>query len=157
MPLPTPSTIPRRIGICADCGEVSELRKGGVNRSGSNWYRNRCDDCYNAWLRAQNRRTRPVRTTQALNRKAARKQRAVAYAGGCCRSCGYARCIRALNFHHRDPATKSFTVSQNWEVPWEKLTAEIDKCDLLCFNCHMELHCDDDQDARPDRASTCIH
>lgn len=54
--------------------------------------------------------------------------------------CGYDRCPRALVFHHRDPKTKSFSLSANMNRAWAKLEEEAKKCDLLCSNCHMELH-----------------
>lgn len=66
------------------------------------------------------------------------KQKAVAYLGGKCSHCGYDRCIRALSFHHRDPATKSFGIAEPHTKKWEVIQAELDKCDLLCLNCHME-------------------
>jgi hypothetical protein len=31
---------------------------------------------------------------------------------------------------------------------WTVLKTELDKCDLLCFNCHMEEHCEQDQNTR---------
>ena len=53
-----------------------------------------------------------------------------------------------MTFHHRDPADKEFLVSQMRDRSWEVPRAELDKCDLLCFNCHMEEHCGLDQEAR---------
>lgn len=41
-----------------------------------------------------------------------------------------------MDFHHRDPATKLFTVGQTATRGYEGLMAEIAKCDLLCANCH---------------------
>lgn len=65
------------------------------------------------------------------------KLRCIRYKGGKCQRCGYARCLAALSFHHRDRTQKSFTISRTrWG--WKKVKAEIDKCDLLCANCHME-------------------
>lgn len=61
-------------------------------------------------------------------------------AGGKCSVCGYDKCSRALVFHHRDPGTKSFSLSANMNRAWSKLEAEAEKCDLLCSNCHLELH-----------------
>jgi|GEM_PF-1188099 len=67
------------------------------------------------------------------------KLRAVAYKGGRCQRCGYDRCIQALQFHHLDPNQKDFTISGK-TMAWERIRDEIDKCVLLCANCHAELH-----------------
>lgn len=68
-------------------------------------------------------------------------QMAIEYKGGACAMCGYNRCSRALCFHHIDPSTKSFGVSANGMTrAWEKTRKELDKCVLLCSNCHMEVH-----------------
>jgi len=66
------------------------------------------------------------------------KEKLVEHLGGSCK-CGYNRCLRALSFHHRDPKKKEFGISVGTVVAWEKLLAEVEKCDLMCANCHMEL------------------
>jgi transposase-like protein len=64
----------------------------------------------------------------------------VAEAGGCCRRCGYDRCIAALQFHHLDPSTKSFTLSSRGVTRGiERAREEARKCILLCANCHAEV------------------
>jgi hypothetical protein len=70
------------------------------------------------------------------------KKKAVAHLGGKCQKCGYDRCLQALEFNHRDPSLKQFDISQatQAEVKWAVLVEELDKCDLLCANCHRELH-----------------
>ncbi len=67
------------------------------------------------------------------------KDRAIAYKGGKCNICGYNRCARALVFHHADPNTKDFGVT-GFSVSWETTKTELDKCVLLCANCHAEVH-----------------
>ncbi len=63
------------------------------------------------------------------------------YKGGKCQICGYKKCSRALSFHHLDPKKKDFTISaKGLTRSWTKLQEEIDKCILLCANCHMEVH-----------------
>ncbi len=63
------------------------------------------------------------------------------YGGGKCAICGYNKSSRALSFHHRDPKKKDFGVAANGMTrSWEKTRKEIDKCILLCANCHMEVH-----------------
>lgn len=63
------------------------------------------------------------------------------YKGGKCQICGYKKCSRALSFHHLNPKKKDFTISaKGLTRSWAKLQEEIDKCILLCANCHMEVH-----------------
>jgi hypothetical protein len=45
-----------------------------------------------------------------------------------------------LIFHHRNPKDKDFNISGNHGRSWSKIEAELDKCDLMCHNCHNELH-----------------
>lgn len=68
------------------------------------------------------------------------KQKAVDYKGGKCERCGYNRCFAALDFHHIDPQSKSYTVGDAYNRSWKKLKIEIDKYILLCSNCHREEH-----------------
>ena len=58
--------------------------------------------------------------------------------GAKCMKCGYDRCPQALEFHHRNPVEKDPKWSKNWSL--SKLKIELDKCDILCANCHREEH-----------------
>ena len=70
------------------------------------------------------------------------KDKAIEYKGGKCQTCGYNKCNRSLTFHHLDPSIKTFEVNSNnmFAMAWNKVKAELDKCILLCANCHGELH-----------------
>ncbi|NTV30030.1 MAG: hypothetical protein HGA80_08135 [Candidatus Omnitrophica bacterium] len=66
---------------------------------------------------------------------------AVAHKGGKCERCGYDKCIDALEFHHVDPAIKDFNISsKGYTRSWERVKTGLEKCILLCANCHRELH-----------------
>lgn len=67
------------------------------------------------------------------------KLMAINIKGGKCQKCGYNKCRAALSFHHRDPSTKKFGISSWRHVKWDDVKQEIEKCDLLCSNCHMEI------------------
>lgn len=57
-----------------------------------------------------------------------------------CQVCGESNPL-CLDFHHRDPGNKLFSISQeSGNYSRTKLKAEMDKCDLLCSNCHRKLH-----------------
>ena len=69
------------------------------------------------------------------------KIKAVNYKGGCCELCGYKKCVQALDFHHKDPNEKDFGIAASGQTrSWTKLMLELDKCALVCRNCHAELH-----------------
>ena len=59
--------------------------------------------------------------------------------GGKCYICGYNKCVHALHFHHRDAKEKTFEISSNKFQDISKLLKEIEKCDLVCANCHAEI------------------
>ena len=71
-----------------------------------------------------------------------KKKWAIELKGGACMICGYNKCIAALSFHHRDGKEKDFGFggSTGWCRSYKRIEKELDKCDLLCCNCHMELH-----------------
>ena len=71
-----------------------------------------------------------------------RKKKAVDYKGSKCILCGYKKCQDALVFHHLDSEEKEFGLSNSTGLcrSWEKAKKELDKCILLCANCHIELH-----------------
>lgn len=70
-----------------------------------------------------------------------RKQKLVEIKGNKCQKCGYKRCLRSLSFHHRNPTDKSFSLDARTiqSKTWTLVLEEVDKCDLLCLNCHMEM------------------
>lgn len=81
------------------------------------------------------------KTITAIRR--AIKKNLVLYKGGKCQICSYDKCIDALQFHHKNPSEKDFSISQfrNYDVhSIKKYYEEVDKCDLLCANCHFEIH-----------------
>lgn len=67
------------------------------------------------------------------------RQQAVEYKGGKCIFCGYNKYIGTLEFHHF--SKKNFGLSEKGITrSWDKIQKELDKCILVCANCHRELH-----------------
>lgn len=71
-----------------------------------------------------------------------RKYSAILEYGGKCQKCGYNQNLSALEFHHRNPEEKELQLDIRTfaNTSLEKLKKELDKCDLLCSNCHKEHH-----------------
>ena len=80
-------------------------------------------------------------TNQVVERQRRYKAEAVAYKGGCCQACGFDKYLGALEFHHLDPTTKSGDIVRFSKGPKDPIVkAELDKCVLLCANCHRMAH-----------------
>lgn len=68
------------------------------------------------------------------------KERVLTYKGGKCILCGYNKCPAALDLHHVYAENKEFSMKACSTASFESIKNEIDKCVLLCANCHRELH-----------------
>ena len=78
---------------------------------------------------------------EARTRRTNLKLKAVLLKGGKCCLCGYGKCLASLEFHHLDPALKDASSNRGMaSLPEKKFLAEIEKCILVCANCHREIH-----------------
>lgn len=85
-------------------------------------------------------RCRKCRAEAVSRRRRKMKEILVAEAGGACRRCGYSQTMRALHFHHLDPAEKRLELNaRGVALSLDTLRAEARKCVLLCSNCHAEV------------------
>lgn len=116
--------------ICLECGEElnEEQFYKQVQRSldgNQKWnYRDSiCKEC---------------RKLYTKKRKVNNKNRAIEYLGGSCKICGIIDSPEIYDFHHIE--NKKFALANNLNKSWENIKAELDKCILLCSNCHRKLH-----------------
>ncbi len=115
------STQPKLSAIvrkCCQCGEIDPAKFYGHKRA-------ICGSCHNAYNIKQGRDKR---------------LRAVRELGGRCQACGFNRYMCSLDFHHKNPAAKdpNFRSMRGWS--WKRIIAELEKCTLLCKNCHAATH-----------------
>lgn len=86
-----------------------------------------------------NRKKQQVDSVKKRRKKI--KDMSILYKGGKCNICGYSKCISALEFHHIDPEEKDFGIGhKGYTRSWEKVKEELDKCIMVCANCHREIH-----------------
>ena len=84
---------------------------------------------------------KPCTNAQRLVRHQEFKKKCVEYKGGECEICGYSKYIGALEFHHKDRTKKDLQISKvRGKTFNDKIKEELDKCQLLCANCHREAH-----------------
>ncbi len=112
--------------ICSKCGiekSITEYHKNGFDKQGNQQYRGYCKDCANKRESARYWEKRAFVDAQRTK----------------CAKCGDTRSY-VLDFHHKDPKEKSFTIGALSKGSEKALQEEIDKCICLCSNCHREFH-----------------
>lgn len=84
------------------------------------------------------RKNKPKVLRERMRKADEAKAECVKYLGGKCEICGYDDHIAALQFHHMDPSKKEFILTKKFcnGHGLDKIQEEVDKCCLLCANCH---------------------
>lgn len=103
---------------CSSCGETDPDKFYGRKRT-------LCKKCHNK---------------EVVQRGKLLKRKAIEYKGGKCIHCGYSKYEESLDFHHLDSETKEYAISSNRNKSWNNIKKELDKCVLLCSNCHKAYH-----------------
>jgi len=135
------------VQVCASCGAGFPSRlliEGKVRVLSSRRFCLACSP-----FGAHNTSTRPLddpgvrRRQSGVNygrrRRIWMKAELIAARGSRCEDCGYGRTVWALEFHHRDPGTKEFSLG-GFLGSIERARREADKCFLVCANCHRIRH-----------------
>lgn len=116
-----------KVRKCEICDQQFEIMDNG-------WTRKYCYQC------APHEDSNCNHSQAVTIKRRAIKQMLIKLAGGKCSRCGYDKCMRALEFHHKNPEEKDFGISKCLTKSISFLKEEIKKCDLLCSNCHAEVH-----------------
>lgn len=115
--------------FCRKCGEWKNETEFNKNRRRKDGLQDWCRECNIASSRKNRREKRTVNNKRdyiyALKRP--------------CQKCGEKR-LYLIQFHHIDPKTKNFEVSQFRHFSMKKCEEESKKCVCLCSNCHDEFH-----------------
>lgn len=93
-----------------------------------------CKDCDE---QRESKRKTESKTKYQRGRRRKIKRRLLLLGGGKCCKCNYDEFQSALSFHHLDPGIKEGGISN---LPFEEALVEIDKCAVLCLNCHASYH-----------------
>jgi hypothetical protein len=108
-------------GTCKEDKNESEFySKGKENRLYS-----QCKTCFNTYVK---------------KRWSDRKLEAIQYKGGECNKCKQKFHYSVYDFHHREPKEKDCDWVKLRLKSWKSVLLELDKCDLLCANCHRITH-----------------
>jgi hypothetical protein len=115
--------------LCPDCSQTlpfSSFYTNGLQPSGQRKYKPSCKKC------EAKRRT--------LKYHAAIIQQ---FGGWVCQDCGFIGKPKQFDCHHRNQAEKDFEIGQRYAMASnspDRFLQELEKCDLLCANCHRLKH-----------------
>lgn len=132
--------------ICSNCGK--EYNKSKDFRTKYRTYSKFCSQkCYDKYRQPEVREkikdfTKQFGTTEKTVQSTILKLQLVDLCGGKCEICGYNKNLSALEFHHLDKKTKEFELDATTLLSKsdDELLSELLKCQLLCANCHREVH-----------------
>ena len=138
---------------CTRCGERKLYRSfsNKLLQSGARSFSSVCRRCsYLKWKMDNPMGCKATQKRGDEKRRASfpeRRRQLFAHIGQfVCLRCGIGD-ERVLQFHHRNPDEKEIPISY-LGYSMERLKSEVEKCDVLCANCHIILHCERRHDAK---------
>jgi hypothetical protein len=126
--------------VCRVCKVEKELSGFHPNKSCTLGVTGTCRKCNGSRISAWYRSKRKVRQDAANNRNRHKKQLLVDHFGNKCADCGlsFPNCV--YQFHHLNPEDKDANPSYAMAGSLETMWKEIQKCIMLCANCHLIRH-----------------
>lgn len=113
---------------CSQCNQNKPLNEFYSRSSKDNKPYDRCKTCFNQYC---------------TERWIQKKIDSIIYKGSKCIICGIKypdEPYVIFDFHHRNPKEKDFDWGKMRLRSFDKIVKELDKCDLLCSNCHRKEH-----------------
>ena len=127
---------------CTVCKEEKPISEFAIKDRAKDKYSSECKKCHGIYRRKHYQANR----AREIERTNARRKEIVAWVEELksklsCISCGESH-PGCIDFHHRDPEEKEMDISLAAQHGWsqERILKEIEKCDVLCSNCHRKLH-----------------
>ena len=128
--------------ICHKCEESKELDQFPINQTRVDGRSETCLVCKREYNRLHYKQNKQYYVDKAAQARVRLRELVRAKKLACIR-CGESH-VATLEFHHTDPEQKDFTISKAVQGNWStsRILAEIEKCEVLCSNCHRKLHWD---------------
>lgn len=118
---------------CSTCGKELPIEEFYLQQDHKDGVMSMCKACFNAYC---------------VERWRLRKRKYVQYLGGRCECCGISLTdsnYAIFDFHHRNPTEKEMVWTKMRLLSEEKVLQELNKCQLLCANCHRLVHQNDEK------------
>ena len=126
--------------FCNKCGILKTVSSYNKNKQCSLGVVGTCKSCENERVTQWYRDNRSRRQDAANKRNRERKKLMAKHFGGCCKDCGVSYPQYVYEFHHTDPKQKDVNPSKALSWSEERMWKELNKCVMLCSNCHKIRH-----------------
>lgn len=130
--------------ICYRCKKIKPITEFHKNKNSKDGFYCYCKECCSELCKEYYKNSKDYREERKKYSKK-RKQKInkiikeIKLKSGC-KICGYNKCPDALEFHHINPEVKENKLCRIKSCNKEKILNLISKCQILCANCHRELH-----------------
>lgn len=118
---------------CKKCDTTKPL--SSFNKKGPG-LQSMCKDCNALNLRADYAKNREAHMARNLATRKRKREWIRGQKDVPCMDCGNRYPYYVMQFDHRDPTLKSFTLAKFDACSWKSLKNEVAKCDVVCANCH---------------------
>lgn len=121
---------------CSKCKLYKSLDDFYPSSQSKDGHSGHCKECKKLYYAADPQ----VVIERGKAQRARLRQRVDEWKASGCAVCGYSRCIKALDAHHLHSKVALVSKLAAGTSSLRRLNAELDKCIVLCANCHRELH-----------------
>ncbi len=123
---------------CSKCGLVKPAEEFNFRYRDSEVRHGYCRDCGKELTRSHYRRRKPSYLKRNLRAYAERRRMVVEAKSRPCADCRIQYPYYVMDFDHRDGDLKEFSLNSVHRVTKRAILREIEKCDVVCANCHRE-------------------
>jgi hypothetical protein len=133
---------------CCTCKKIKEETEFSLKNKISGKKSSKCKQCQRIYVKEHylNNREKYVRNGIAHKKNRRQEHKKIIddiRSKGCC-ECGETH-PAVLDFHHIDPSDKDFVIAKYSEYGLETLLKELNKCIVICSNCHRKMHWNEKQ------------
>lgn len=126
---------------CYKCNKTKDISEFSINKNKPDGLNLECKECANKYMKEYYRKNKHKHLKAVEKQVCYRRAKVAKYKmNKGCNRCGYKEHPSALSFHHIEKEDKKFTIGCNIHLPWDILLEEIEKCEVLCMNCHAIEH-----------------
>lgn len=125
---------------CNICNELKSISEYHPNKSCKQGVVGTCKSCYKQRITKWYSENRKSRQQYANDKNQLRKREVVKHFGDKCRDCNMSFPDCVYQFHHLDPSQKDVNPSKALTWKAERMWVELNKCVMLCANCHLIRH-----------------